>query len=74
MSTRVWILLQSMSLNPTDYEWTLGVHGYEPVPTLDPVAPEELLKSTICNVMNMQRPAVPLQEERGHVHLGLWSL
>jgi len=24
------------SLNPIDYEWTLGVHGYDPVPTLDP--------------------------------------
>lgn len=46
--TRDWILLQSMSLNPSDYGWTLGVHGYEPVPTLDPMAPE-LLKFTSCN-------------------------
>ncbi|KAK1893893.1 Chromosome-associated kinesin KIF4 [Dissostichus eleginoides] len=40
---------QSMSLNPSDYGWTLGIHGYEPVPTLDPVAPEELLQFTSCN-------------------------
>ena len=26
--TRHWILLQSMSLNPIDYGWTLGVHGW----------------------------------------------
>ena len=31
LQTRDWILLQSMSLNPSDYGWTLGVHGYEPV-------------------------------------------
>ena len=44
LQTRDWILLQSMSLNPCDYGWTLSVHGYEPVPTLDPMAPENLLK------------------------------
>ena len=49
LQTRDWILLQSMSLNPSDYGWTLGVHGYEPVPTLDPMAPECLLKFTSCN-------------------------
>ena len=49
LQTRDWILLQSMSLNPSDYGWTLGVHGYEPVPTLDPMAPEGLLKFTSCN-------------------------
>ena len=49
LQTRDWILLQSMSLNPIDYGWTLGVHGYEPVPTLDPMAPEEVLKFTSCN-------------------------
>ena len=32
------MLLQSMSLNPDEYGWTVGVHGYEPVPTLDPMA------------------------------------
>ena len=49
LQTRDWILLQSMSLNTIDYGWTLGVHGYEPVPTLDPMAPGELLKFTSCN-------------------------
>ena len=49
LQTRDWILLQSMSLDPSDYGWTLGVHGYEPVPTLDPMAPEELLQFTLCN-------------------------
>ena len=49
LQTRDWILLQSTSLNPSDYGWTLGVHGYEPVPTLDPMAPEGLLKFTSCN-------------------------
>ena len=49
LQTRDWILLESMSLNPSDYGWTLGVHGYEPVPTLDPMAPEGLLKFTSCN-------------------------
>ena len=37
------------SLNPNDYGWTLGEHGYEPVPTLYPMAPEGLLKFTSCN-------------------------
>ena len=49
LQTRDWILLQSMSLNPSDYGWTLGVHGYEPVSTVDPIAPEGLLKFTSCN-------------------------
>ena len=40
LQTRDWILLQSMSLNPSDYGWTLGVHGYEPVPTPDPMTPD----------------------------------
>ncbi|XP_061749413.1 uncharacterized protein LOC133555680 [Nerophis ophidion] len=47
--TRNWLLLQSMSLDPNDYGWTIGVHGYEPVPTLDPMAPEELLQFTSWN-------------------------
>ena len=36
-------------MNPSKYGWTIGVHGYDPVPTLDPTAPEELLKITSCN-------------------------
>ena len=49
LQTQDWILLQSIPLNPSDCGWTLGVHGYEPVPTLDPMAPEDLLKFTSCN-------------------------
>ena len=44
LQTQDWMLLQSMSLDPSGYGWTLGSNGYEPVPTLDPMAPEELLK------------------------------
>ncbi|KAJ8401136.1 hypothetical protein AAFF_G00387180 [Aldrovandia affinis] len=46
LQTQDWMLLQSMSLDPSDYGWMVGVHGYEPVPTLDPMAPEELLRFT----------------------------
>ena len=49
LQTRDWILLQSMSLDPSHYGWRFGIHGYEPVPTLDPMAPEELLRFTSCN-------------------------
>lgn len=49
LQTRDWMLLQSMSLDPSDYGWTVGVRGYEPVPTEDPMAPEELLRFTSCN-------------------------
>ena len=38
-----------MSLNPSDYRWTICVHGYEPIPTLDRTAPEEFLNITCCN-------------------------
>ena len=33
-----------MSLDPSGYGWTVGVCGYEPVPTLDP-----WLQFTSCN-------------------------
>ena len=49
LQTRDWMLLQSMSLNPSDYGWTVGIHGFEPVTTLDPIAPAELLRFTSCN-------------------------
>ena len=42
-----------MSLDPSDYGWTVEVRGYEPVPTVDPMAPEELLRFT--------RPAIVLE-------------
>ena len=50
LQTRDWILLQSMSVDPSEYGLTIGIHGFEPVPTLDPMAPhEELLQFTTCN-------------------------
>jgi len=36
-------------MDPSGYGWTLGSNSYEPVPTLDPTAPEELLKFISCN-------------------------
>jgi len=44
-----WLLLQSVSLNPSDYGWMVGVHGYEPIPVLEPMAHDELLRFTSCN-------------------------
>jgi len=32
-----------MCIDPSGYGWTLGSNSYETVPTLDPMAPEELL-------------------------------
>lgn len=49
LQTRDWLILKSMSLDPIDYGWILGVRGYEPIPTLDPMAPVELLQFTCCN-------------------------
>jgi len=43
LQTQDWILLQSMFLDPSGYGWTLESNDYEPVPTLDPMTPEELL-------------------------------
>ena len=36
LQTQNWMLLQSMSLNPDEYGWTIEV------PTLDPMAPHKL--------------------------------
>jgi len=36
-------------MDPSGYGWKLGSSGYEPVPTLDPMAPKELLKFISCN-------------------------
>ena len=49
LQTRDWMLLQSMFLDPSGYGWMVGIQGYEPVPTLEPMAPEELLEFTSCN-------------------------
>ena len=49
LQTQDWLALESMSLDPCGYGWTIGAHGFEPVPTLDPIAPEELLHFISCN-------------------------
>jgi len=49
LQTQDWMLLRSMSLNLSECGWTVGDRGYEPVPTLNPRAPEELLQFTSCN-------------------------
>ena len=38
LQTRDWMLLQSMSFDPSGHGWRVGNNGYEPVPTLDPMA------------------------------------
>lgn len=49
LQTQDRMLLQSMSLDPSHYGWRVGAQGYEPVPTLDPMAPAELLQFMNCN-------------------------
>ena len=45
-----WILLNSMTLLPTDLGWKVNSEGsFSPVFSTEPVAPEELLKMTVCN-------------------------
>ena len=46
LKTQDWMQLRSMSLNPNEYGWTVGVHGYE---ASSPMTPEELLRFTSCN-------------------------
>ena len=48
---RDWILLQSMSLNPIDYGWALGVHWYDPVPSLYLMDSDELHDAEIVGMM-----------------------
>jgi len=43
LPTRDWMLLQSMSLDPKEYGWRVGLDGYVPVPTLHPMALYQLL-------------------------------
>ena len=53
LQTRDWMLLQNMSLDPTKYGWALGARGYEPIPTVGPMAPDELLGSRAAIVMEI---------------------
>ena len=38
-----------MTLPPTEYGWTIENEKYTPVGMKEPVAPEQLLKLTVCN-------------------------
>ena len=45
-----WLCLEeAQSLDPSEYGWSIGVNGFQPTTTLDPVAPEKLLRLTSCN-------------------------
>jgi hypothetical protein len=44
-----WKSLDSRSLNPEEYGWTIGRFGYEPILMTEPIAPENLLKFISCN-------------------------
>lgn len=47
---RDWLLLESMSIPPTDFGWRLDAEGqYIPIMTADEIGPPELLKLTACN-------------------------
>ena len=73
LQTRDWMLLRSTSLNPDEYGWTVGVHGYDPVPILDSMAPEELLWFTSCNChgdCSTQRCSC----KQHTVYLRMWNL
>ena len=34
---RDWMLLQSMPIDASEYRWIVAIHGFEPVPALDPM-------------------------------------
>ena len=45
-----WISLESMHLDPLKYGWRLSEENkFEPIPSLEPIAPQELLESNHCN-------------------------
>ena len=44
-----WILLQSQSLDPTEYGWTYNGVSFEPIGSLAEIAPESLIKFISCN-------------------------
>ena len=54
---------------------TIRAHGYEPIPTLDPMAPEELLKFTTCNcIVETAATEGAAAKEWRKVHLSMWQL
>ena len=38
LQTQNWMLLQSMSVDPSESGWTIGIHGFKPVPSLEHVS------------------------------------
>ena len=46
-----WKNLESQSLDPLQNGWEINKHTskFQPIASLDPIAPEELLKMTVCN-------------------------
>ena len=47
-----WLKLEPMHLDPLKYGWRMkNKDGYEPIPTLEPIAPKELLELTHCNCL-----------------------
>ena len=44
-----WVTLNCMHLDPLKYGWKLTEYGFEPNPSLNPIAPQELLELTHCN-------------------------
>ena len=49
LQTRDWLMLQSPSLDARDYGWQLSERVYAPVPSTDPIAPDNLLMFVSCN-------------------------
>ena len=45
-----WLCLDmSDSRDPIEYGWTIGLKGFQPTTSTDPMAPENLLRLTSCN-------------------------
>ena len=44
-----WLQLRSMSKDPTEYGYSIGKRGYEPITTLDDWAPMEIRKLIHCD-------------------------
>ena len=52
-------MLESQSKNPEDYGWKKSVNvNFEPVPRLDPIAPQNILKVISCGCKAEKTDAV----------------
>ena len=49
LQTRDWLTLQTPSLDVLQFGWKQSEHGYAPVPSTNPIAPDYLLKFISCN-------------------------